>query len=94
MAYSSLGLAAEVGEVCGKLAKLVRDKKFSLEHLSDYLTDVQREELAMELGDVLWLLNEVAVSLGLSLESIAKANLLKLEGRQERNSIRGSGDNR
>jgi hypothetical protein len=41
--------------------------------------EVVREEIAIELGDVLWYLAEIATSYGLSLSEIASANLLKTQ---------------
>jgi len=47
-----------------------------------------------ELGDCLWAVAEIATQLGFSLESVARANLSKLEDRAARGQIKGSGDNR
>lgn len=80
--YPTLGLCGEAGEVAEKVKKQVRDKKFS------------RHETAKELGDVLWYLANLANDLGYSLTEIAENNIDKLESRQERGVIQGSGDNR
>jgi NTP pyrophosphatase (non-canonical NTP hydrolase) len=53
-----------------------------------------REDLLLELGDVLWYAAQLATELGLSLETIAEANLAKLASRADRNVIGGSGDRR
>ena len=83
------GLAGEVGEAIEKIKKLLRDKGniFTLS-FEDQL------ELEKELGDVLWYLSGVAYYNGIELEDIAINNLNKLEDRQERSKIHGSGDNR
>jgi len=83
--YPALGLAGEAGEVADKVKKIVRDNK--------QLVD-EREELAKELGDVLWYINAMARDIGYSLEVIAEINLNKLESRKERGTLQGSGDNR
>ena len=54
----------------------------------------ERFELVKELGDVLWYINALAIELGVTLESVAQANIEKLAGRAERGTILSSGDNR
>lgn len=89
--YPALGLANEAGEVLGKIKKAWRDgrrsqgKGYSQEEL-DSIKD--------ELGDVLWYLSQLASELGADLGSIAEGNLLKLQQRQERGTLQGSGDKR
>lgn len=85
--YPTLGLTNEAGEVAGKIKKIFRDK-------DGVITDVERETLTAELGDVLWYLAQVATELQLSLDDIASHNLAKLLDRQERGKIQGDGDNR
>lgn len=43
--------------------------------------DLDKEAIALELGDVLWYLTEAAVALGYSLETIMKMNIKKLSQR-------------
>jgi NTP pyrophosphatase (non-canonical NTP hydrolase) len=81
--YPCLGLAGEVGEVCEKVKKHVRDGRV-----------LDKEDLKKELGDVLWYLSAVASDLGIDLDDVANTNYQKLKSRQERNVIQGSGDNR
>jgi NTP pyrophosphatase (non-canonical NTP hydrolase) len=85
--YCALGLAGEAGEVANKIKKVYRDEdgEFSLE---------KEEELAKELGDVLWYVAALANELGFSLAWVAEENLNKLKSRQERGVIGGSGDER
>jgi NTP pyrophosphatase (non-canonical NTP hydrolase) len=85
--YPTLGLCGESGEVADKVKKVLRDQQgvFDAESLHG---------VAMELGDVLWYLAQLATELGLSLEDIAESNLAKLASRAERNVISGSGDQR
>jgi NTP pyrophosphatase (non-canonical NTP hydrolase) len=85
--YPTLGLCGESGEVADKVKKVLRDRK-------GVFDQEVREGLALELGDVLWYVAQLATELGLSLEEIAEANLAKLASRAARNVIGGSGDQR
>ena len=87
LAYPTLGLCGEAGEVAEKIKKAMRDD-------GGILTDARREALASELGDVLWYLAQVSTEAGLDLDELAEANLAKLLSRQERNVLQGSGDDR
>lgn len=83
--YLIAGLVAEAGEVAGKYAKHIRDETPFVE-----LTD----ELKKELGDVLWFVAVLANYHFISLETIARINIDKLQSRKERGVLGGSGDNR
>jgi len=85
--YPALGLTGEAGEVANKVKKVVRDGYKNSP--PDW-----REQVAHELGDVLWYCAALASDLGLSLGRIATENADKLSGRQERGTLGGSGDNR
>jgi NTP pyrophosphatase (non-canonical NTP hydrolase) len=87
LTYPALGLCGEAGEVAEKVKKTLRDD-------GGVLTDERREALSRELGDVLWYLSQLATEAGLDLEEIAAENLDKLFSRQERDVLRGSGDDR
>ena len=67
-----LGLVGEVGSLLAEYKKLLRDgvthRKF-------------RDEVAEELGDILWYVSNVATKFELSLDEIARANLIKVEDR-------------
>jgi NTP pyrophosphatase (non-canonical NTP hydrolase) len=71
-----LGLAGEVGTLLGEYKKLLRDgavhRKF-------------RDEVAEELGDILWYVANVAGKFDLRLDDIAEANLRKIKGRWSSN---------
>lgn len=86
--YLTLGLVGEAGEIANKAKKLIRDGA-DVEGYNDKLN-----QIASELGDVLWyaamLANEVDVNLG----KVMEANLDKLSDRKARGVIGGSGDNR
>jgi NTP pyrophosphatase (non-canonical NTP hydrolase) len=66
----TLGLFGEAGSVASSIKKLKRDNDAE---------EVVRQEIAIELGDVLWYLAEIATSYGLSLSEVADANLLKTQ---------------
>ena len=85
--YPALGLAGEAGEVANKVKKLVRDGP-------DNRSDTWREDIASEIGDVLWYCAALATDLNLTLGMIAGQNEAKLRSRQEAGTIGGSGDNR
>ena len=89
--YPLLGLNSEVGELAGKLKKIIRDESFKG---VDNIEFEIRWKLAKELGDVLWYVAAVADDLGFNLSTIALDNLIKLQSRAERNKIGGSGDDR
>lgn len=82
-----LDLVGEAGEIAEKVKKLVRDNNSDLALLD-------RDDMAAELGDVLWYTAVLADFLGLSLDAVAQRNVDKLADRQRRAVIGGSGDNR
>lgn len=85
--YPTLGLVEEAGEVAEKIKKVLRDTE-------GVVSFKAKEAILDELGDVLWYLTNVGAELGLTLEAIAERNIDKLQSRQKRNQLRGSGDNR
>jgi len=87
LVYPVLGLVNEAGEVAGKIKKLMRDDE-------GQLTQERFDDIVAELGDVLWYVTAIADDLGISLSSIFHDNFMKIKSRQQRNMIKGSGDNR
>lgn len=85
--YLILGLVSESGEVAGKYKKIIRDK-------GGVIDEESKNNLIDEVGDVLWYCAQLAQALNINLSSIATRNLRKLEGRLDRGTIGGSGDNR
>ena len=83
--YLIPGLAAEAGEVAGLYAKYVRDET--------YYTNL-RDDMTKEMGDVLWFLAVLADRLDVDLSVIAQANIRKLQDRQKRGVLKGSGNER
>lgn len=96
--YLSFGLMAEAGEVADKIAKAVRRGEISINNDEIIIKRGSGEELtqniAHELGDVLWFVAMLAQRLGYSLEDVMKLNLDKLADRQARGVIIGDGDKR
>ena len=91
--YPSMALFSEAGEVSGAISKMIRDDDVRFDGTSA-ITDAQRANLCLEMGDVLWCLTALAQDLGLTLEMVAQANLEKLADRKARGKIKGSGDYR
>jgi len=83
--YTMLGLGNEAGELQGKYKKYMRDNSSWVE---------TKEKLIDELGDVLWYAAMLAHELGVPLSLVMDRNLIKLQSRQARGVIGGSGDNR
>ena len=90
--YPTLGLAGEAGELSNKVKKLVRDEGYHSGQTAP--TGARLEQLAAELGDVLWYVAALAAELGIGLEDVARANIGKLTGRQSAGTLGGSGDAR
>jgi NTP pyrophosphatase (non-canonical NTP hydrolase) len=86
LTYATLGLG-EAGEVQGKVKKILRDD-------GGAITPAKRQEIAAELGDLLWYVARVAAEIDYPLANIAEANLAKLWDRRNRNVLKGSGDTR
>ena len=83
---NTFGLVGETGEVAEKIKKLIRDDKDAI-----YVPDVK---IMNELGDVLFYVTALANIYGDGLTDLIARNMEKLDGRQERGTLRGSGDNR
>lgn len=99
--YPLAALAEEVGEVMGKLAKFGRKNNLPLyqviECAADPYTDDQkklREEVSKEMGDVIWQWVNLCHELNLNPAQVMADNIEKLQGRKERGTLEGSGDER
>lgn len=101
--YMMLNLAAEVGEIAGKVAKMIRkgqirfeaDGSMRMYSQGDDNEAWEREyDLRAEAGDVLWQLSGLCSVMGWELDDIARQNLQKLADRKQRHVIDGTGDNR
>ncbi|MBF0121703.1 MAG: nucleoside triphosphate pyrophosphohydrolase family protein [Desulfobacterales bacterium] len=85
--YLLLGLHEEGGEIAGKVKKVLRDEK-------GVFSEKFKEDIKKELGDVLWYLSALAKEFGFDLNSIAEANIVKINSRKERDRLHGEGDDR
>lgn len=82
-----LGINGEAGEIAEKVKKIIRDK-------GGVVSEQDKQDMAREVGDVLWYLAVFAHHLGVPFETVAQQNLDKLQSRQARGVLQGSGDNR
>jgi len=80
---NALGLMGEAGEVAEKIKKRIRDE-----------TKVEPEEIVKELGDVIFYATALSNFYGASLGITIAENMLKLNGREARGTLKGSGDER
>ena len=85
--YPTLGLTGEAGEVANKVKKIIRDGSNSKD-------EKLVSEIKSEIGDCLWYIAVLANDFNIKLSDIASTNLIKLENRKEKGTIRGSGDQR
>ena len=85
--YPAMGLAGEAGEILNKLKKVWRDN-LDLDDPEVIATVLK------EAGDCLWYVANLIDDLGYTLGEVALANIHKLEDRQNRGVLGGSGDNR
>ncbi len=85
--YFCLGLAGETGEVIEKIKKVIRNDNAIISH-------EKREQIKLELGDVLWYLSQVARIADISFDEVAKANIAKLADRAKRGVVKSEGDTR
>ncbi len=85
--YVVLGINGEAGEMAEKVKKILRDS-------NGQVSEEKRQQLILELGDVLWYAAATAYELGTTLEEVAQRNVDKLSSRHTRGKIQGSGDNR
>lgn len=80
---NTLGLVGEAGEVAEKIKKKIRDNN-----------KITSDEIVKELGDVLFYTTALANYYNGSLKMLIKMNVEKLDGREARGTLKGSGDDR
>lgn len=85
--YPTLGLTGEAGEVAEKLKKHLRAG-------GGPLPAAIKDDMILELGDVLYYLARVARACDVTLEEVAARNVAKLTDRRERGRLQGDGDHR
>lgn len=76
LSYLTIALAGEVGEFCNELKKIYRKGEMP--------SEVEKQLMLMELGDVLWYLDRTVAEMGSSLDTVALMNLNKLRNRYMR----------
>ncbi|MBR3169445.1 nucleoside triphosphate pyrophosphohydrolase family protein [Candidatus Saccharibacteria bacterium] len=82
-----LGLSGEAGEVTDKFKKILRDK-------GGMMSTEDKEAVIKELGDVMWYIASIARYIDIPLSEVAEKNIVKLQGRLERGTLHGEGDER
>lgn len=87
LAYPTIGLTGEAGELANKVKKIKRDD-------GGTLTPERREAILKELGGVLWYAAAVATKLQADLSIVAERNLQELTDRVHRDVLHGDGDDR
>lgn len=87
ISYLALALCEEAGEAAGKVKKVLRDK-------GGHFSEADRRAIALELGDCMWYIANMAQALCYPLSDIAEMNRIKIEDRIRRGTLHGSGDNR
>ena len=80
---NTLGLVGEAGEVAEKIKKKIRD--------GDKVTS---DEIVKELGDVLFYTTALANYFLSDIGVVMEMNITKLDDREKRGTLKGSGDNR
>ena len=80
---NTLGLVGEAGEVAEKIKKYLRDN-----------TKVSQKEIIKELGDVVFYATALSNYFYSNLSEVMQTNMDKLNDREKRGMIKGSGDNR
>ena len=85
--YPALGMAGEAGEVANKVKKLIRDGP-------EGMADDWKEQIASEIGDVMWYCAALANDINMPLALIAAQNRDKLLARKQKGTLQGSGDTR
>ena len=91
LAFKNFGEAGEFAEHVGKAS---RDDGWSIFKGVSDLKPERRMALLKELGDQLWYIVMLAHELGSSLAEVMWINITKRNGRRERGTMKGAGDNR
>lgn len=89
LVYPILALCGEAGEVANKVKKLIRNEDIT-KIIDEFDLDKceERNDLVIELGDVLWYICAALDDLGYTLDECAQMNLEKLADRKATNSIK------
>lgn len=92
--YLMLGMVAEVGEVADKVAKwrrkgmaFVKDDHLTFNPSDEYEARMYKDELAKEVGDVLWFVAQLSEYLDVPFAELALRNAAKLAARKSSGTI-------
>lgn len=95
--YLGDGIVEELGELKGKIAKMVRKNQlpvnFSRDDVMSLPGDI-KDALKKETGDILWFVAVLSDWFGWEFNDVAQSNLDKLKDRSRRRVIIGDGDYR
>ena len=80
---NTMGLIGEIGEFFEKLKKHKRDD-----------TPLDKQGVTLEAGDMFFYFQAILNLLDIKLEDVIKENMKKLDSREKRGTIKGSGDYR
>lgn len=87
ISYLALALCGEAGELADKVKKVLRD------HAGQF-TEADYRAIALEAGDCIWYIANLAEVIGFDLSEIARMNIDKITRRKANGTLHGSGDNR
>lgn len=102
-AYMALNLVGEVGELASKVAKAIRKEQIAIEGGNLKINPAMKgeeavvwfnefsEAIKLEAGDIIWQFSGLCHVLGMDLQSVAEANLAKLDARKSAGTIVGDG---
>lgn len=93
--YPMTMIAGEAGELVGRYGKILRGDDGTGDPAKVIARDPElHAHLVKEIGDILWGLAVLSGELGVSFDEVAQQNLEKLQDRQRRDVLKGSGDTR
>lgn len=85
LAYYTLALGGESGEVQNEVKKVFRDD-------DGIVTPARHDNIVLELGDMLWYMSRVARMIGTDLQTVAQMNVDKLrKARAAKQAMANSG---
>lgn len=87
LAYATLKLNGEAGEVAELIGKALRDD-------GGVISMERSAKLEKEVGDVLWYVAELCTIMGWSFSELASKNLQKLAKRKDDGTLKGDGSDR
>lgn len=87
MAFYTIGMCGEAGEVAEKVKKIYRDSQ-------GQISQPQKQAIVKELGDVMWYISQIARCVGSDVDEVMQENVKKLSERKSKGRLRGSGDDR